>query len=143
MHRITLPDGTTRQSSMLRWSRVSAYTMFGTAGGLFLASDVLQIAYGITAVWMAAFIALGGLLCAVGAASCRWPGEFCGLPLLGTGFAVLGLEVYRAGYDTIPWLASGNLALFLGLAAMIAARWRATLAVYRLARAVAQVATPE
>jgi hypothetical protein len=133
MHRITLPDGTTRQSKFLRFTRTTAYFMISTGGILLLFSDILGLAYGPLATYMSWFLAIGGFLAALGSASLRWWGEFCGLPLVSPAFVVLGVLVYRAGHDSAPYISAANFCLLTAFGVLVLVRWRVVLSIYRVA----------
>lgn len=139
MHRIVMPDGTTRQSMYLRVSLAAAYLLLTFAGvGLLMSPAVGQV-YGDHAHWYSAFMVTGGALAAVGTITMRWAGEFTGLPLLGSALAAFSVEILWHSYEAAPWLASANTAFFAATALVMTARWRVSLASYRLAHAVSQM----
>jgi hypothetical protein len=133
MHRITTPDGRWRQSTFLRVVRTVAYGAISLAGMLTLVSPLDLLLYGDTGIAMTWFLVVGGGLASVGAATVRWFGEFIGLPLLSSSFCVLGILVWRAGFDATPFIASANMLLLVAFGLLLAARWRVVLAVFRIA----------
>lgn len=139
MHSIITTDGAYRQSKFLRVARTISYTFFAMAGAAFVLSDVLTTFYGITSEVMAWFIMIGAVVGAIGTASRMWVGEFIGLPLLGTGLLVLGIEVRWSGdLDNYPLVVWGNLFILTGMAALVIARWWMVVHVYRAVRSIAQ-----
>lgn len=130
MHRIVLPDGTTRQSELLRWARVFGYGCIGLSGLLLLASQVFQSGLDNA---LASFLLVGGFSAASGSVSRRWAGEFLGLPLAAAGMVSLGVISWEAQHEMIPMLAAANLAILTGFALLLLGRWRQVLTVYRLA----------
>lgn len=129
MHRIILPDGQHRQSAALRCARVFGYLSIGVSGLLILISDALTLPYDV----LAGFLAAGGLASAFGAYLRRWAGEFVGIPLAVAGLVSLGLASIDLHLVTTPVIAAANVALLWGFALLLAGRWRAVLAIYRLA----------
>lgn len=134
MHRLFRPDGSYYQSWFLRFSATISYLMFSLSGLLFILSDILASAYGPTAEFMAGFVGVGGLLCAMGSASLRWVGEFVGLPLLGTGLIVLAIQYWWVNEEMYPFISAANLLLLFAVAGIMLTRWRMVLAVYWVAR---------
>lgn len=137
MHRIIREDGKIDQSEFIRWSATLAYSLFAVSGVLFLLSPVLRSSYGKDGLAMAAFLTIGGGLCAVGSVTSRWVGEFIGAPLLAVAFASLGFINWLYTHDTAEWIAYGNLTLMLALAALMLIRWRMVLAVQQFVHAIA------
>ena len=137
MHRIIRKDGKIDQSEFIRWSATLAYSLFVVSGVLFLLSPVLRSSYGKDGIVMAAFLVIGGGLCAAGSVTRRWVGEFIGAPLLAVAFASLGFINWLYTHDTAEWIAYGNLTLMLALATLMVIRWRMVLAVQRFVHAIA------
>lgn len=116
-----------------RWARVFAYVAFAAAG----AAEVVWPAPSVKAataptagiviyVW-AAFLLLGGIMSAAGAVLDLWIGEYCGLPLLASVFAVYGLAIAATGKPTSYALALA----FIAVAAFQVGRWRDVAAIRR------------
>lgn len=78
-------------------------------------------------VW-AALLALGGLACALGAATDRWLGEYAGLwPLVST-FAVYGIAAFGSARGPVAY--AGGCAL-LSIALLMFSRWQVVALVRR------------
>lgn len=135
MHRVPRLDGGTSQSEFVRWALASAYLMFAAAGLLFAVSRNVPEVYGASGVWMAFLLTAGGLVSALGSATRHWAGEFIGGPAVATALMVLGLEAWLVSHGAQPFVAFANLGLLFGTATVVLARWRVTLAVYRMAHA--------
>jgi hypothetical protein len=138
MHRITLPDGTSRQSQFLRWGRSTAYALFSAAGVLLLLSELVPPFYGDVGVVMSWFLMIGGGLACVGSATSRWVGEFCGLPLLAPAFVVFGVLVWRTSVQDAPLIAAANLCLLTAIGVVMVVRWRVVLAIFQFVQALAR-----
>jgi hypothetical protein len=70
------------------------------------------------------FLFVGGLLCAAGAVSDRWIGEYMGLPLLASVFGVYGVSAAHIGITLHrPESAAGAFAL-TAIALLLHGRWR-------------------
>ena len=117
----------------MRILRTIAYGLIGVAGALLLISPVFMADATKGAVAMSIFILAGGTLSSLGSATGRWVGEFLGLPLLATAFAVFGAITYRENSEAAPYLAAANLTLLLGLSLLFVARWRYVLSVFHAA----------
>ena len=111
--------------------------MFASAGFLMIFSSELLSVYGRYALVMAWFIAIGSVMSMAGTVCRYWVGEFLGGPLLSVGLITLGLLTWKATYHSYPFIATGNLALFLGIGSIAIARWRVVFAVQRFVHAVA------
>lgn len=135
-YRITLPDGSTRQSRTIRIALTVAYGLMGTAGAFLLISPIFQEAYSWRIEVMAWFLIVGGVLACIGAASQRWWGEFTGLPLLSAAFAVFGVITAAENYEFDAFLSLANGGLLWAVASLLVARWRVPFAWYRLALAL-------
>ena len=133
MNRINLPDGSMGKSRSLQAIRVVAYLLISVGGVFLVISDLLVPTYGLLAEVMAWFLAVGGLFAALGAITERWVGEFTGLPLAAAAFVVLSFYIYNSGKDEVPWIAAANLCLLAAFAALLMARWRVVLAIFRVA----------
>jgi hypothetical protein len=114
----------------MRWTRTVAYALLGGSGSLSMASGILAERYAPIAVYMAAFLIVGGFLCSLGSAFDRWYGEFMGLPLLSASFAVFSVLSFRSNVADEPLFAGATCALLLAVSLMMIARWRLVLAVY-------------
>lgn len=141
MHRITMPDGSMRESRFLRVGRTIAYLLITLAGFLLLISELLPPFYGTVGVIMAWFLLIGGSLSAIGAGTKRWVGEFVGLPLLAPAFAVFGILVWRTSVDVAPLIAAANLSLLTAIGLIMVIRWRVVLAIQRFATALGRAAS--
>jgi hypothetical protein len=137
MHRITMPDGSTRPSAFLRAARTGAYLMIAAGGALLIVSDLLVGFYGPLAEVMAWFLLVGGALSAVGSGLTYWWGEFIGLPLLAPSFITLGVLVWKAGHESAPYIAAANLFLLASFGVLLTVRWRIVLALYKVVMHVA------
>lgn len=73
-------------------------------------------------VWDA-FLIIGGLCSCFGAVTDRWIGEYLGLPLLSSVFAVYGIAALYIGGSSRPTSLAGGCAL-LSIAMLIIGRWR-------------------
>jgi hypothetical protein len=78
-------------------------------------------------VW-AALLIVGGVACALGAATDRWLGEYAGLWPLVTTFAVYGVALVFSSWGTPGY--AGGLAL-LSIATLMVARWQVVALVRR------------
>lgn len=74
-----MTDGTWRQSRFLRGTRSVCYLSITSAGTL-LAFSPLEEVYGVFGDVMMWFLVIGGLCAALGSITCRWVGEFVGIP---------------------------------------------------------------
>jgi hypothetical protein len=133
MHKVTLPDGTRVQDGWIKWLRVLAYFLMGLAGVFCLLSPFLTLIYTDLAVVMSWFLVAGGTLSFVGALGERWWGEYTGLPLLSSSFAVFAVISFAGSYGQAPFLASANLCLLASISAGLMARWRDVRVIYLLA----------
>jgi len=133
LHGINLANGTYRQSKFLRWARSVAYALFTAAGTLLLLSSVFTPLLGATAALMSWFLVVGGAVSALGAILRRWVGEFVGLPLLISSFGVFAVITIQLSFQETPYIAVADAAILFGFALVLAVRWRAVLAIYRLA----------
>lgn len=137
MHRVTMPDGTRQPDRLLRVLRPSAYGLMGTAGVLLLFSPMMWQELGTIAIFMSAFLALGGVLACIGCVTERWVGEYIGIPLLTSSFTVFGVIQSASALHVAPLAALANLAILVGVSLGLWGRWREVRAVYRLAVHVA------
>lgn len=110
-----------------------AYLCISVAGVLLLVSPSVHASLGLIGVIMSGFLALGAFLGMAGQVFNRWIGEYVGLPLVSSAFAVFGVITFRGNLDVAPVIAYANLALLSGIAFSLLARWRQVRAVYRLA----------
>lgn len=78
-------------------------------------------------VW-AILLTVGGVTCALGAATDRWLGEYAGLWPLVTTFAVYGLAAFASPKGAVAY--AGGFAL-LSIAALMYARWQVVALVRR------------
>lgn len=102
--------------------RVAGYMMMAAGGALAYAIPVtsIQASTGwLVYVW-ASFLLAGGILSGYGALTDRWIGEFLGLPLISSAFAVyfVVLALARTVSGAAAALAFGAVSLFLW------ARWQ-------------------
>lgn len=143
MHRIATTDarlgvlGLTRQSLYLRAALTLAYLCFATSGVLLLVTPEVTVAYDGWGPVLSAFMALGSVLASGGSLTRRWVGEFTGLPLLASAFAVFGIGTVYQAWEVSRLIAAANGLLFAGMVLVMTARWRVALASYRFAHAVA------
>lgn len=133
---IALPDGSIDRSWTLRLSLAAAYLLMGAAGFFLLLSPMFRDIYQWRIEIMAWFLLTGGFLGLIGTVTRRWFGEFTGLPLLSSAFAVFGLVTMGEQYDIAPKLALANAFLLWSVSAMLVARWRVSFAYYRMAMAL-------
>jgi cytosine/uracil/thiamine/allantoin permease len=117
----------------LKWLRVIAYLCMAIAGVMLLLSPVLTEVYETTAEVMAWFLFIGGTVATAGSYREEWWGEFIGLPLLGSSFAVFGVISWYGTQAAYPYLAWANLLLLLGVGLAMGARWRDARNTYRIA----------
>lgn len=117
----------------LKWMRTLAYLLMGSAGVFLLMSPVLTDVYTTLATIMSWFLVVGGASSFWGALTERWVGEYVGLPLLASSFAVFGVISFAPSFDVYPYVALANLALLLSVSAGLMARWREARGTYRLA----------
>jgi len=122
----------------LRWTRTVAYFLIGAAGVLLILSPILTDVYTAVAEVMAWFLVVGGALSFIGSLSKRWWGEFMGIPLLGSSFAVFALISTKDSFEVAPYIAAANFSLLLGISLALTARWREVWLSYRLAMRLAQ-----
>lgn len=135
VYRIRRSDGTIVIDRWVRVLRPLAYFCFGLAGVLLWFSPILLAVLGTLAIIMSVFLAGGGMLAFYGSVTDRWIGEFIGLPLLVAAFIVFGLIQFFFTLPETPYIASANLGLMLGVASILASRWREVKAVFRVAEA--------
>lgn len=138
MFGIPSPDGNFRQSGSVRVGLTVAYVMFALAGCAILVSPNALDTYGSVSTIFAGFMLVGGTVAAGGACTKRWAGEFTGLPLLTSAFVAFGVSVYAALADIAPYLALSAFLFLWGVAAFALARWRVTIASFRLVRSLAE-----
>ena len=136
MHRIITPAGVTRQSRFLRIVLALAYVSASLAGLLLYLSPEITLAYGGISHWFAAFMAVGGLLAALGTVTMRWVGEYTGLPLLVPALAAFALGVADHGEGSLPTTASAL--ILTSIALILTARWRVSAASARFTHAAAR-----
>lgn len=108
---------------ILRWSRALGYALVALAGVLSIAHPPVsvQAAAGhhvVTYVW-AAVMAIAAGLCAVGAITGRWVGEYIGLVPLCLVSAAFGVAALARGSNSL----AGGLFL-LGFFGILLARWQ-------------------
>lgn len=137
MHRIITTTGVTRQSRFLRIVLALAYVSASLAGLLLYLSPEITLAYCGVPHWFAAFMAVGGLLAALGTVTMRWIGEYTGLPLLVPALLAFAIEVVTHG-EGAPRLAWANALILTSIALILAARWRVSAASARFAHAAAR-----
>ena len=128
MHRIITTSGVTRQSRFLRVTLAGSYLSASLAG--------LLLYYGGISHWLAAFMAVGGLLAALGTVTMRWIGEYTGLPLLVPALAAFAIEVADHGEGSLPTTA--NALILTSIALILTARWRVSAASARFTHAAAR-----
>jgi len=138
MFNVTPPDGVEVDDMWLRWLRTVAYLLISAAGVLLILSPVLTDIYLWVAEIMAWFLAVGGALSFTGSLLKRWWGEFCGLPLLGSSFAVFAFISTKGTWEFAPYIAAANFALLFSISLAIMSRWRETWLSYRLALRLVQ-----
>lgn len=121
--------------------RITGYLLLAIAGvALIVANDMF-----VFHVWiwttMAAFLALGGTLCAIGQFLRIWPPEYIGLPLVWTAmlvFTILQLGQWEGSTSTVVIaLGIANTSLLLGFSILLFSRWMDVGAVYRAAKGYA------
>ena len=121
-----------------RGLRTLAYLLISVAGVLLLWSPILTDVYSSIAEIMAWFLAVGGFLSFLGSLLRRWWGEFTGLPLLASSFAVFALISTKDTYEFAPFIAWANFFLLLAISIAFTARWWEAWQTYRLALHLAQ-----
>lgn len=118
---------------------MAAYLLLAVAGvaAFPYQSPSVSAAGAIWATFWAVFLTVGGLTSAIGVWRDHWMGEFVGLPLLVSVWAVFGVaagwRVFQGHPETIP----ASTAL-LAVACFLAWRWSDRNALRRTAREVAQ-----
>lgn len=95
----------TRAYVLLRWSRAIAYALIAAAGIFAVLRPPVSVSAAaeshlITYVW-ASIMAVSAAMCAVGAASGRWVGEYSGLIPLSFVSAVFGISALARGSASI------------------------------------------
>lgn len=112
----------------IRAIRTAAYVAFGVAG---LIITITTGVYPLSYVVMGWFLIVGSPLCALGAATGRWGGEYIGLPLVTSAMATFaGLTWHDNG-----WHYGGpSILLLAAIAAFLFARLVDVRAVGRAAR---------
>jgi predicted MFS family arabinose efflux permease len=133
MHRVTRPDGTRVKDRLLKFMRTTAYLLMGVAGVFCILSPILTDIYTTLAEVMAWFLVVGGFCSFVGSWTERWWGEYVGIPLLSSSFAVFAVISFAGAYGVTPYLAIANFSLLLAVSLGLLARWRDARSVYRLA----------
>jgi hypothetical protein len=123
-----------RKPTRRRWAYASGYLLMAVAGvfaGIWPSPNVSNAAASgyLVFVWDT-FLVAGGLCSSVGSVTERWFGEYIGLPLLGTVFAVYGLATFLAP-NRVAFAAG---AAFLGMAMLLASRWLDVSYARRMAR---------
>lgn len=121
-----------------RWLRTTAYLLISVAGALLILSPILTDVYSDIAEIMAWFLTVGGFLSCLGSLLRRWWGEFTGLPLLASSFAVFALISTKDTMDLAPFIAWANFSLLFAISIAFTARWWETWQSYRLAVHLAQ-----
>lgn len=121
-----------------RWLRTTAYLLISVAGFLLIWSPLLSQVYSVIAEIMAWFLAVGGFLSCIGSHFKRWWGEFMGLPLLASSFAVFALISTKDTYEVAPFIAWANFLTLFGISLAFTARWWESWRSYRIALHVAQ-----
>lgn len=135
---MTLPDGTRKVDTWLRWFRTTSYFLMFSAGVLlFFAPEVLAD-LGAVGWVMTGFLTLGGGLSLYGAITEKWVGEFLGIPLLASSFTVFGAISTIPTFMEAPYISGANFALLVAVALSLLARWREVKATYRLVLHVAR-----
>jgi hypothetical protein len=132
MYRVRQADGTLRRDVKIKVLRIAAYFLMALAGVLLLWSPILRDDLGWLGVAMAGFLAVGGVFALSGAVTERWAGEFIGLPLLSSSFAVFGIISTAGSLAQAPLIALANLSLLLAVTSGLLARWREVKAIYRV-----------
>lgn len=132
MHKVTLPDGSRQTDPWLRWLRPTAYALMGVSGLLLWVSPVWD-QLGITGVVMSGFLFFGGAFCTYGSVRERWVGEYVGIPLLASSFAVFSFLMAIPQFRVAPFIAVANFALLWSVTLTLVGRWREVHAVYRIA----------
>lgn len=117
----------------MRWMRSAGYLLITLAGILLIRSPVLTDAYTEVAEIMAWFLTVGGALSFIGSISKRWWGEFTGIPLLASSFAVFAFISTKDTYEVAPYIAAANFFLLIAISLAFTARWREVWLSYRLA----------
>lgn len=128
MHRILVSNGKYRHSRLLCVLQTLGYLSLAVSGFLIVISPAF---HSLASDIVAAFLMIGGLSAMMGSVTRRWLGEFVGLPLTAAALGVLGIYSWRSSIDTVPYIAWANLILFISYGALILARWRMVLAIYR------------
>jgi uncharacterized membrane protein HdeD (DUF308 family) len=132
-----------RKPTKRRWAYAAGYLLMAVAGvfaGIWPSQNVSNAAAAeewLVLVWVA-FLVIGGICSSVGAATERWLGEYIGLPLLGSVFAVYGLAAFANTSRSV--YAAG--ALFLAIALLISSRWLDVSYARGLARVAIQAQNP-
>jgi hypothetical protein len=112
-----------RAVTVLRWSRAAGYSLVAFSGGWSVIRPPTSIAnasgyHYVTLVW-AAVMTASGMLCAVGAASGRWVGEYAGLWPMAFVAAAFGVAAVSRGSASV----AGGLFL-LGFFWILVSRWQ-------------------
>lgn len=128
-----------RKPTRRRWAYACGYLLMAVAGvfaGVWPSPNVSNAAAAnawLVLVWDA-FLVIGGICSSAGAVSERWLGEYIGLPLLGSVFAVYGLASFASPNRAA--FAAGS--VFLGIALLLVSRWLDVAYARRLARHAVQ-----
>lgn len=142
-HRLITADPAALAAPRRRLVYATGYLLMAAAGALAAiwpspnVSSAAAAASYLVLVWDA-FLVVGGLCSAIGAITQRWIGEYVGLPLLASVFAVYGVAALVGGR---PFALAGG-AAFLGITALFAGRWLDVAAVRRLASAAGRLTRP-
>lgn len=107
----------------IAWMRCVSYLMFALSGALSFVNGETFSIHGVPGVLMSCFLLIGGLLAAIGAATNRWAGEFTGLPMLTSSFAVFSLLVIEQSWSRSILESLTNFSILLAVAITMLLRW--------------------
>lgn len=127
-----MPDGSRKRDKWLRVLMPMAYFCMFAAGILLFISDAFA-ELGAIAYVMGGFLVVGGAASLWGSLSEKWVGEFVGLPLLASSFAVFGVLQAVPAFQAYPLIALANLLLLWSVADLLMGRWRQVKAVSTIA----------
>lgn len=123
-----------------RWVYAAGYLAMAVAGvfaGLFPSPSVSNAAaadHYLVTLWDI-FLLCGGIASSAGAITGRWLGEYVGLPLLASVFAVYGVAAFAAANATAGSAGSA----FVGIALLFMGRWTDVAAGKNLAAAAGRM----
>lgn len=124
-------------SKKSRRFRMTGYLLLAVAGVALIIANDLYVYQPWIWTSMAAFMTIGGVVCAFGQWKRVWPPEFVGLPLIWTSllvFTFLQLSQWDGASGIMLALGVANTSLLLAITILFFARWLDVSAVYHAAK---------